>query len=194
MQAADISQVTQLLNRVREDQPGARDQLAQLLYAELRPLAAQLLRRMFHRNPADGTNTPTAIIDAAWMRIIRQRQEYDDRRHFFAIGSLQVRRVVIDYWREWKARGGPGERLRTDFGELKTRGCDHGFEYEDLFAAIDRLEALDPVEADVVRLRYLWDLKIDETAHALGIGHASVERYWRHAKAWLGQHLAGDEQ
>lgn len=155
-------------------------------------MAAGLLRRMFDRAPADGTDTPTAIVDAAWMRIIRQRQRYDNRRHFFAIASLQVRRVVVDYWRQWKARGGPKQRLQTDFGELATDPADEGPNCEDLFAALEKLEALDSLEADVVRMRFLWGLTIAETASSLGVSHATVERRWQHARAWLRRELGGD--
>lgn len=186
------SQITKLLQAVHAGDKQAEERLAQILYNELRPLAARLLRRMFHRDPADGTNTPTAIVNAAWMRIIRQRQQFDDRRHFFAIASLQLRRVVIDYWREWKARGGPKQRLQTDFGELKIASSADRMEWEDLFAALDELDVLDPVEADVVRMRFLWSLTIVETAASLGISHATVERRWKHARAWLRRRLGGE--
>jgi len=192
MTAEPVSQIMELLRDARQGSREAEERLARALYSELRPLAATLLRRMFGRDPADGTNTPTAIVDAAWMRLIKQRQQFDDRRHFFAIASLQLRRVVIDYWREWRARGGATERLHTDFGELSTGSSANGTECEELFQAVERLERLDPVEADVVRLRFLWDLTIAETATALGISHATVERRWKHAQAWLGRELAGE--
>jgi RNA polymerase sigma factor (sigma-70 family) len=38
---------------------------------------------------------------------------------------------------------------------------------------------------ELVELRYFAGLTIDETAEALGLSHATVERSWKFARAWL---------
>jgi len=51
--------------------------------------------------------------------------------------------------------------------------------------ALNGLAALDEQQARVVELRFFGGLTIEETAEVLGISHATVERDWRAARAWL---------
>ena len=51
--------------------------------------------------------------------------------------------------------------------------------------ALARLEREDPNRAEVVKLRYFVGLTNRETAEAIGISEATVERHWSFAKAWL---------
>jgi RNA polymerase sigma factor (sigma-70 family) len=57
--------------------------------------------------------------------------------------------------------------------------------------ALERLDGFDPRRARVVELRYFAGLSIDETARALELSTATVERDWRAARAWLGAEVAG---
>ena len=59
-----------------------------------------------------------------------------------------------------------------------------------LNAAPKKLDAMDSRKADVVKLRMLFELTIPEVSEALGLGHATVERDWRFARAWLAPELA----
>ena len=52
-------------------------------------------------------------------------------------------------------------------------------------AALDELETLDPIQAEVVKLRFFVGLKNEEVASVLNISEKTVRRYWTHAKAWL---------
>ena len=61
---------------------------------------------------------------------------------------------------------------------------------EALNGAMDKLAALDQRKADVVRYRILWGFSVSETAAALGIGVATVERDWVFAKTWLAKELS----
>ena len=51
--------------------------------------------------------------------------------------------------------------------------------------ALTSLEAIDPRKSRIVELRYIGGLNIEETAEALAISPATVQREWRSAKAWL---------
>ena len=60
-----------------------------------------------------------------------------------------------------------------------------------LHDALDRLDALAPRLRQVVEMRYLLGLTIDETAAELGISTGSVSDDTRLAKAWLYNELGG---
>jgi len=60
-----MSEITRVLNRVRQDGPNAADDLLPLVYQELRKLAAQKMA-----NEAVGhTRQPTALVHDAWLRL-----------------------------------------------------------------------------------------------------------------------------
>jgi RNA polymerase sigma-70 factor, ECF subfamily len=60
-----------------------------------------------------------------------------------------------------------------------------------LHDALERLAALDPEQARLVELRYFGGLTIEDTAAALGVSRATVNREWAIARAWLRRELAG---
>ncbi len=55
--------------------------------------------------------------------------------------------------------------------------------------ALERLEALDPEMANVVKLRYFAGLTVEETAQALGVTERTVYRHWSAARSWLHREL-----
>jgi DNA-directed RNA polymerase specialized sigma24 family protein len=52
-------------------------------------------------------------------------------------------------------------------------------------AALDRLATLDPVKAELVKLRYFAGLTIEECAESVGISCATAKRYWAYSRIWL---------
>jgi len=59
----------------------------------------------------------------------------------------------------------------------------------DLHDALDKLAEIDTVQAQIVELRFFGGLTIKETAEVMGISHATVEREWKMAKAYLKREL-----
>ena len=58
--------------------------------------------------------------------------------------------------------------------------------------ALEQLERDDPRKRQIVNLRYFAGLSVEETAAALGISVAAVEREWRFIRAWLKHALRDD--
>jgi RNA polymerase sigma factor (sigma-70 family) len=56
--------------------------------------------------------------------------------------------------------------------------------------ALERLDGVDPRKVKVVELHYFGGLTYAETAEALGISAATVDRELRLAKAWLYRELS----
>ena len=61
----------------------------------------------------------------------------------------------------------------------------------ELDRALERLSKLDPLQAQIVELRYFGGLTAELTAQALNISASSVNRDWLVAKAWLHAELSG---
>src|SRR5580693_150913 len=102
------SQIIHLLQKLREGDEGALDELMPLVYGELRRIARSLMRRQ----PPGHTLQPTALVNEAFIKLFEDGQPlFADRAHFLALMSRVMRQVLVDHARALGAvkRGG-GER------------------------------------------------------------------------------------
>ena len=116
-----------------------------------------------------------------------------DRGHFLALAAQAMRRILVEHARRRDAakRGGGRDRPPLEGGSPGAGGRP-----EELLAldrALRKLAALDPRKERVVELRWFGGLSIEETAEALGVAPATVERDWSTARLWLHRELAGEE-
>ncbi len=180
-----------MLREVEAGREGALDKLMAVVYADLKRMAAGHLRRQFGDRAELITLEPAALVNESYMMLIRQRKAYDNRGQFFAIATRMMLRVLVDYRRKHQAakRGGAVTRIKLVLDERQV--ADERLpridpiEVEELAAALERLESLDPRKAEVVKMRVVWGLRVPEIAESLGVSASTVERRWRFAKAWL---------
>src|SRR5437660_8867127 len=92
--------VTQLLSRWHDGDPDALDTLAPMVHSELRQIADGYLRR----ERSGHTLQPTALVNEAWLRLVRQEQpNFENRKRFFALAAQVMRHVLVDYARAARA-------------------------------------------------------------------------------------------
>jgi RNA polymerase sigma-70 factor (ECF subfamily) len=195
--------LTRLLDAMNAGEPGASDQLAATIFDDLRAMARRRLRSQGSGSGSGGgaygsaSIQPTMLASDTLMKLIRQRERFDNGGHLFAIASRVMMRLLIDYHRTRKAakRGGGRAnmvRVELDPDRPDPRAVeDTDIDVEALDAALARLAALDERKADVVKYRVLWGLTAAEIARTLGVAVVTVERDWAFAKAWLAKELAG---
>ncbi len=180
---------TSLLTAWREGDATARDRLVAAAYPELRAAA----RRQLAGERSDHTLQPTALVNEAYMRLSGLRRiDWHDRVHFVRVAAQIMREILVDHARRHGAvkRDG-GERIPLTEVDLAASGAD--IDVAALDVALTRLEAIDPLRAQLVELRYFGGLTIEETADALGISPATTKRHWQVARAWLYEALAGTD-
>jgi RNA polymerase sigma factor (TIGR02999 family) len=184
---AASNQVTQLLVDWRQGNGEALNALIPLVYDELRRLAHNHL----NRERSGHTLQSSALVNEAYMRLVRQDLEINSRAHFFAVSSHLMRQILVDYARRHRAakRGDAVDKVTLTEAATLLRGKSN-FDLLVLDEALNDLARLDPQQTHVVELRFFGGLSIEETAEALGISQATVKRDWATARAWLHRELS----
>src|SRR5262244_814085 len=179
--------ITELLIDWGKGDQAALEKLMPLVYNELRRLASNYLRR----ERAGHTLQPTALVNEAYLKLVDQKNaKWQNRAQFFGISAQLMRRILVDHARQHQAakRGGSNrQRLSITSAEPFARQPE-----VDLLAlneALDELAKMDPQQGRIVELKFFAGLSIEETAEVLGISHATVERDWKMARAWLRRQL-----
>lgn len=178
--AESKSEVTQLLEKWRNGDADAGDELIALLYSELRSLAGYFLRAEHQGH----TLQPTALVNELYVKLVgRGPVDAKDRGHFLAIVARQMRRILVDHVRQAGSQKRGGIRVSLDLDGMPGAepGCDAGH----LNAALDKLEKVDARAARVIELRFFAGLNEEETASALKISRSTARRDWDYARAWL---------
>ena len=174
-------EVTQLLADWANGDPEALDRLTPLVYGELRQVAAGYLRR----ERADHTLQPTALVHEAYLRLVdQQNTSWRDRSHFYGIAARLMRQILVEHARHRRAAkrdGGYKVTLNGAERSLQERTVD----LMALDDALQDLARLDPRQSWIEELRYFGGLTVEETAEALKISPATVQREWTTAKVWL---------
>jgi RNA polymerase sigma factor (TIGR02999 family) len=177
-----VSEVTRILTAIEQGSARASEELLPLVYNELRRMAAHKMAN----EPAGHTLQPTALVHEAWLQLVdSSNQSWQNRAHFFGAAAEAMRRILIARARrkQTQRRGGGAPHLDADEIEIASPAPD-----EQLLAlneALDRFAALEPQQAELVKLRYFVGLKIEEAAEVLGISEATAKRWWAYSRAWL---------
>jgi RNA polymerase sigma factor (TIGR02999 family) len=186
-----MNDVTQILSAMERGDQSASEQLLPLVYQELRKLAAA---RLAQEKPGQ-TIQPTVLVHEAYLRLvdIPQQTKWNGRGHFFSAAAEAMRRILIENARrkQCERRGGGRQRVDLDLANPTAEVRDD--ELLALDEALVRLEQRWPDKAQLVKLRYFAGMTIPEAASAMEISHATAERHWTFARAWLHAQLQGSE-
>lgn len=180
-------EITQLLKLWSDGDADALDQLMPLIYDELKKLARHHLRK--HGNNL--TLQPTAVANEAYLRLVNQEQvNLHCRAQFFGLAAKIIRELLIDdaKRRHRDKRGGDAERVSLTGVEPVSNPPE--IDLLALDEALNKLAAIKPQHSRIVELKFFGGMTIAETSDLLGISHATVERDWNYARAWLFSELA----
>ncbi len=157
----------------------ALDELFARVYGKVRQLASRV-----RWNGEHPTLNPTALVHEAYLKLVKSQpsvslQSYEDVIGIFATA---MRQILIDAARRKKAQ----KRAPVPaFGGT-------ALPVEDALTLAGLMESLyleDPRQARIVDCRFYLGMTVEETATALGLSTASVEREWRDVKTNLNHKL-----
>jgi RNA polymerase sigma factor (TIGR02999 family) len=183
--------ITQLLERWSQGDEEALDQLMPLVYDELHRLAGAYLRS----ERREHTLQPTALVNEAYLKLVRQRNiQWQNRAQFFGVAAQLMRRILVDHARANYAEKRGGDRVNVSLKDIGAFGTQPTTDVLALHDVLNRLAEIDPDQSRIVELRFFGGLTIEEAAEVMQVSHSTVEREWKIAKAWLKRELTKGEK
>jgi RNA polymerase sigma-70 factor (ECF subfamily) len=179
-------EITVLLQRVHSGDQEALNTVIPLVYGELKKLAAGHLRREGKARPLE----TTALVHEAFLRLANgQHPSYESRAHFYGIASRLMRQVLVDIARSRAAekRSAMQEVPVTEVAELG-RQPDESLLV--IVEALTRLARTDPLQAQLIEMRFFGGMTAEESATVLSVSVHVVRRELRLAQAWLHREMA----
>ncbi|MDP9011530.1 MAG: ECF-type sigma factor [Pseudomonadota bacterium] len=182
-------EITLLLTKWNDGEPGAFDALVPLVYPRLRELAASYIRR--ERSP--GVMQATSLVHELYLRLLGQKKAgWEDRTHFYTFSAKIMRMILIDHARSSQAqrRGGGAEHFPLN-DDIAWVGIGSA-EMVELNQALDALALIDAAKVQLVELRYFLGCTAEETATLLNVSKATVDRDLKFTRSWLFRWIRGD--
>ncbi|MBA2245994.1 MAG: sigma-70 family RNA polymerase sigma factor, partial [Gemmatimonadetes bacterium] len=121
-----------------------------------------------------------------------RRARFRDRAHFLAMASRIMRRLLVDHARARRAAKRGGGAAAVELAEALWISEPQAEAITELDEALQRLEAIDPRQSQILEQRYFGGLSLEETAEAVGLSLATVKRELRFARAWLAAELGSE--
>ena len=168
------------------DKPPKADEVAPVVYDELRRLAAAYMRR---ERPGQ-TLQATALVHEAYLRLAQTGTPWNDRRHFVGIAARSMRQILIERARARGAQKRWGGMNRVSITDSLALAAEPETMLPALDEALNKLEQIDPEQAKIVELRYFGGMSVEEAADAMEMSPATLKRRWTLARAWLFRELS----
>lgn len=187
------SEVTGLLRRWGGGDREALDRLMPLVYRELHHMAS----RYMTKERGGHTLQSTALVHEAYVRLVDQRvADWQNRAQFFGLAAQAMRRILVDHARARgrAKRGADAPRIAVE--TVDALPAPDRIVVEDALAvdvALNKLQAFDALQAEIVELRFFGGLTVEETAAVLSVSPGTVKREWALARAWLHRELTGSD-
>lgn len=176
------SDFTRLLTEAAEGNEQSKQQFGELVYEELRVLAAKVVARR------GGGDQPTSVVNEFFQKRMLQTEflaKIKGQRYFYRAAFNQMRNLLIDRARKRR----PTPVADTKLGPLdllvETIEEQNGHDVEALDLAIESLQENHPRQYEILKARIWGGLTIAQTAELLEVSKGTVERDYRLARARL---------
>jgi RNA polymerase sigma factor (sigma-70 family) len=186
-----------LLDRARQGDDAARQDLLAAAYDRLLRLARQIFRQDFAR--LKNRHHTESVLHEALLRMLRapaDRAAFPTPLDFFRYSAVVIRHTLLDMIRHHARRG---REAPQPAGE-DTPAAEPGDRSDDPAVAAmwsefhRKVEELPEEERAVVDLHWYHDLSQAETARLLGLHEKAVSRRWLSARLKIADWVPGWEQ
>ncbi len=203
----NTTEIGRLIDRIKANQPGAREELFEKCYQRFILIARRLLNsRQFSDLRKRGLDSAEVVHETVLERIFNQnrsgkdllaRQNFDDPKEFIGAVASHIRYCLRDIVRgrvdaavrqAGQKTNAPSAGGRQVQDKAPDRSGDSG-KIQDLALLVETLEQLDEKDRQVIEFRYLAGLSREETAATLGVSTKYVTRHARQGLEELGKKL-----
>ena len=187
-------EVTSLLKAMAGGDSQAAEVLFPLVYGELHRLASAYMRT----ERQDHTLQTTALIHEAYLNLVQPKEsprQFQDMDHFVATAAIAMRHILVNHAKARRSQKRGGDRSpsrldemqldRTQLDAVTPRFNDRAIDLIALDEALSELAELDPVQHQIVELRFFGGLTVAQCAAFLDMSERRVYYEWSHARAWL---------
>ena len=176
-----------LLRRFSIHDNTATEQLLVALYRELHAIARS---RMAHEG-ADHTLQPTALVNEAYLRLVGSRNRtWESKATFLGYAAKVMQSILVDHARKKRAQKRGGQWIQVDLASAYDAAGEPLLDLDVFDEAMEVLETLSPRQAQVLRLRYICGLTVEECARTLDISERTVKSESRFGIAWIRKYLS----
>jgi len=177
-----VSDVTRIIQSIDSGDSKAAEELLPLVYEELRGLAAARMAS----EPSGQTLQATAVVHEAWLKLAGlNRQNYNDRQHFFRAAAEAMRRILTDNARRKRRLKRGDGKAPLPLSKLDLAAPADEDRILLVSEALELFTQQHPEKAEIVKLRYFAGLGYQEIGNVLGLSEKTVRRHWNYAKVWL---------
>lgn len=180
-----MNDISLLLDRAALGDPCANPELFAALHAELRTVAIASMRR----ERKDHTLQPTALVNEAFLRLVKTPVSWASRAQFFSASAKVMRRILIEHARSHLTHKRQGDLKKVEFTEPMAMVVSDPEQILSIDNALEKLALLDPRAAHVVELRFFIGMNVEEAAKILALSEKTVNRDWEFARVWLEREL-----
>lgn len=178
--------VTELLNRWVDGDAAAREQVAPIVYDELKRIA----RGVFAGERQGHTLQPTALVHEAYAKLIDVDITWQDRAHFYALAARMMRRLLVNYATARATAKRGGGALHITLHDDAHAAREPGENVLALDSALAELSAMDERKGQILEMHYFGGLTQREIGVAIDLSESTVRRELRVAKLWMRKSLA----
>lgn len=177
--------VTERIQLFMQGDAAAADALVGEILPKLREIAMRALRREGRIAPM----TRTELINELWVRrLSKGGWRVQDQRHFYALASLAMRRVLIEMARErLTLRRGQGEIAVSldETGPIIGTSLAEAERIVEIGLLMEKLEQECPDAARVVDMHYFSGFTFEEIARETRLTVKQVRARWEKGIRWL---------
>lgn len=186
MNLENNSEITQILHDWNNGKSDAKDRLIPFVYEELKH-QARILMLKERRNH---TLQPTALVHEAFMRISKSSGiEWKNRSHFYGIASHLMRQILVEHARRRASNKRGNNPIHFSLDDVDVSVEEHSDSILALDEALEKFAELNPLQAQIVEMKFFGGLTNKEVGEVLNISQRTVAGKWKVARIWLYREL-----
>lgn len=186
-----LDRVANLMAGFRSGDKGSADQLMEVLYPELRRMAAARMRR---EGPGHSWQ-PTLLVNELYLELLKNKSiggesggTEEERKAFLGLAGFLMKRLLILHSRPLRQRV---ENVGVEMLESQPSNTDVE-SLQTVEGLLSELADVDPRLRSVVELRVFEGMTAEEIGSRIGCSARSVGTYWSFARKWLSSKLGGE--